>query len=265
MELKERIALVTGGGQGIGRGIAIGLAKEGAWVAVNDLSRDRAESTAQEIIALGRQAIVIPANVADAQEVSSMVSRVKGEWGRIDILVNNAGIAPAKMVEDMDKDEWDNVLDVNLGGVFNCSKAVIEIMKSQGGGGKIVCISSLAGKLMSFNAGANYTASKAAILGFTRHLAFELGPYGINVNAVCPGFTLTPLLEKSLPPDQMEAVKKRMPLRSLVTPEHVANAVVFLASDKARMITGCSIDVDAGGSLAWQDWDSYVSARRKGA
>ncbi|MGA2108890.1 MAG: 3-oxoacyl-ACP reductase family protein [Syntrophorhabdales bacterium] len=264
MELNDRIALVTGAGQGIGRGIALGLAREGAWVAVNDLSAGRAKGTARDIVALGRPALVFPADVADATEAAAMVNRVRSEWGRVDILVNNAGIGPATMVEDMERSEWDKVIDVNLGGVFNCSKAVIDVMKSQGGG-KIISISSLAGKLMSFNAGANYTASKAAILGFTRHLAFELGPYGINVNAVCPGFTLTPLLEKSLPPDQMEAIKKRMPLRQLVMPEHVADAVVFLASDRARMITGCSIDVDAGGSLAWQDWDSYVSARKKGA
>lgn len=149
MELKDKIALVTGGGQGIGRGIALGLAKEGAIMAVNDYSLDRAEKTAQEIVALDRPAIAIQANVADAKEVVSMVNRVKGEWGRIDILVNNAGIAQTKMVEDMDKADWDSILDVNLGGVFNCSKAVIATMKSQGAG-KIVSISSMAGKRMSY-------------------------------------------------------------------------------------------------------------------
>ena len=261
MELRQKIALVTGAGQGIGKAIALGLAREGVDVAVNDLDLHLAESTAKEIKAIGPKAIAIQANVAVESEVVAMVAKVVSEWGGIDILVNNAGIGRRMMVEDMDKAEWDRVIDVNLGGVFNCSRTVIPTLKARRGG-KIINIASLAGKTMSYHGGADYTASKAAVLGFTRHLAFELGPYGINVNAICPGVTMTPLVESSSTPEMRELVRSRTPLKDLVKPEDIANAVVFLASEKARMITGSTIDVDGGISLGLQDWETYVRTRK---
>jgi NAD(P)-dependent dehydrogenase (short-subunit alcohol dehydrogenase family) len=262
MEFHGKIALVTGAGQGIGRAIALGLAGEGADVVVNDLNLDLAENTAKEIRAIGPKAMAIQANVAIEKEVEAMVARMVNEWGGIDILVNNAGTGRPMMVEDMDKSEWDRILDINLGGVFNCSRAVIPAIKTRGGG-KIINIASLAGKTMSYHGGADYTASKAAVLGFTRHLAFELGPYGINVNAICPGVVMTPLVEAHSTPEMRESVKSRTPMRDLVKPEDIADAVIFLASKKARMITGSTIDVDGGISLGLQDWDTYVRTRKE--
>ena len=262
MEFRGKIALVTGAGQGIGRAIALGLAREGADVVANDLNLDLAENTAKEIRAMGVRAMAIQANVAIEKEVEAMVARIVDEWGGIDILVNNAGTGRPMMVEDMDKSEWDRILDINLGGVFNCSKAVIPIMKARGWG-KIINIASLAGKTMSYHGGADYTASKAAVLGFTRHLAFEVGPYGINVNAICPGVTMTPLVESTSTPEMRESVRSRTPLKDLVKPADIAEAVIFLASKKARMITGTSIDIDGGISLGLQDWETYVRTRKE--
>lgn len=262
MEFQGKVALVTGAGQGIGRAIALGLAGEGADVGVNDLNLELAENTAKEIRAIGSKAMAIQANVAIEKEVEVMVARMVNEWGGIDILVNNAGTGRPMMVEDMDKSEWDRILDINLGGVFNCSRAVIPAIKARGGG-KIINIASLAGKTMSYHGGADYTASKAAVLGFTRHLAFELGPYGINVNAICPGVVMTPLVEAHSTLEMRESVKSRTPTRDLVKPEDIADAVIFLASKKARMITGSTIDVDGGISLGLQDWDTYVRTRKE--
>lgn len=262
MEFRGKIGLVTGAGQGIGKAIALAFAREGADVVCNDLFLQLAEDTANELRAIGPKALTIQANVAIEKEVEAMVAGIVDEWGGIDILVNNAGIGRPMMVEDMDKAEWDRIIDVNLGGVFNCSRAVIPVMKARGGG-KIINIASLAGKTMSYHGGADYTASKAAVLGFTRHLAFELGPYKINVNAICPGVTMTPLVEKSSTPEMRESVRNRTPLRDIVKPEDIANAVIFLASEKARMITGSTIDVDGGISLGLQDWETYVRTRKE--
>jgi len=261
LELSKKIALVTGAGQGIGKAIATALAKEGALVAANDRHIRMAQDVAAGIRATGRVAMAVEADVSDPEQVRTMVDRVVEEWGGIDILVNNAGTIQAVLVEDLAKTDWDRTIGINLGGVFNCSKTVIPIMKTRGAG-RIINIASLAAKTMSYVGGADYTASKAGILGFTRHLAFELGPYRITVNAVCPGLVLTPLTAHRLTPEAKEAVRQRTPLRDFVTAEDVAAAVVFLASEKARMITGTSLDVDGGISLGVQDWDAYVQARK---
>lgn len=264
MELKGKIALVTGAGQGIGKAIALGMAREEADVAVNDLNIDLAEGTTKEIRVFGSRAKAIQANVAVEEEVKAMVAQIVNEWGGLDILVNNAGFGRPIMVEDMDKAEWDRLLNVNLGGVFNCSRAVIETMKHRGGG-KIINIASMSGKMMSYLGGADYTASKAGVLGFTRHLAFELGPYKINVNAICPGITMTPLVERISTPEMREAMRNRTPLRDLVRPEDIANAAIFLASEKSRMITGSTIDVEGGMylDLRIQDWETYIRTRKE--
>jgi 3-oxoacyl-[acyl-carrier protein] reductase len=261
MELSKKIALVTGAGQGIGKAVAMALAKEGALVAANDRDLAMAKDTAAEIQAGGQIAMAVQADVSDSEHVRAMVDQVVEKWGGIDILVNNAGAIQAVMVEDLAKKDWDRVIDINLGGVFNCSKAVIPAMKPRGAG-RIINIASLAAKTMSYVGGADYTASKAGVLGFTRHLAFELGPWRITVNAVCPGLVMTPLTTHRFTPEKKEAVKLRTPLRDLVTTEDVAAAVVFLASEKARMITGTSLDVDGGISLGIQDWEAYVQTRK---
>ncbi|HEX77752.1 MAG TPA: SDR family oxidoreductase [Dehalococcoidia bacterium] len=262
--LQGKIALVTGSGRGIGKAIALALAAEGADVVINDVNLADAEGTAQEVRAIGRRSMAIRADVTSETQVKEMVEQVTREWGGVDILVNNAGVASVLMVEDMEKAEWDRVFDVIVGGTFNCSKAVIGTMKKRGGG-KIVNIGSIAGIRTTQFAAANYAAAKAAVLGFTRQLAYELGPYKINVNAVNPFTTVTPLLLAISPPGMLEKLKDRIPLRDLNKPEDIADAVVFLCSERARMITGTSINVDGGVTLevGGVDWDAYVARRKQ--
>jgi len=259
VKLKNKIAIVTGAGQGIGKAIALTFAREGADVAVNDINLVNIENTAVEIKSLGRRSIAIQADISSEGAVNRMVEQVIKEWGGVDILVHNAGIGNTRMVEDMTEKEWHHVLGVNLDGAFFCSKAVLQSMKGRGGG-RIVFVSSMAGKSMSIAACAAYSSSKAAILGFCRHLAFEVGPYKINVNAICPGGTLTPKFRVT--PEELEKVKANVPLKDVCTPQDMANAVLFLVSDDSRMITGTSIDVDAGQSLVHQPWETYVKKRK---
>ena len=262
--MQGKTALVTGAGRGIGKAIAFGLAREGVDIAINDINPADAEAAANQVRTLGRKSMVVLGNIVNEGEAKEMVGRVIQEWGGIDILVNNAGINSPLLVEDMDKAEWDRVVDVNLGGTFNCSRAVIEIMKKRGGG-EIINIASFAGKRMSMFSGANYSASKAAVIGFTRHLAYELGPFKIKVNAICPGNVLTPMLQSVIAPDIMENLKQQYPLGELPKPEDIADAVVFLASRRARMITGTSIDVDGGITLGvgYVGWEAYVARKKE--
>lgn len=262
MELQGKIALVTGAGRGIGKAIALTLAKEGADVAVNDVDGANADVTASEVQRLGRKSIAISADVSKENEVQEMVARIVREWGGIDILVSNAGIGNQVLVEDMSAEDWHRVMGVNLDGPFYCSKAVIPSMKNRGGG-KIIIISSLAARKMSIGNCAAYTASKSGLLGFVRHLAFEIGPYKINVNAILPGLTITPMVVGSATHESVQAYKDRFPLRDVNTPEDIANAVLFLASSMSRTVTGTTIDVDAGEQVVNQDWENYVKKRKE--
>ncbi len=257
--MKSKIALVTGSGRGIGKAIALALAKEGMDVVVNARHLPEIKATAAEIEALGRRSMVIQCDVSDYEAVENMVQRIVGQWGGIDVLVNNAGIAMSKMWEDMEREEWEKVIDVNLGSVLNCARAVIETMK-QRGGGNIVNIASMAAKSISDTSSPDYTASKAGIIAFTRQLAYELGPYNIRVNAICPATVVTTLTE--ITPDMEKKLIGVTPLRRLSAPEDVANVVTFLVSDKARMITGASIDIDGGQRLGFLDWETYVKIRK---
>ena len=260
-DLKNKIALVTGGGRGIGRAIALALAKEGADVAIvynTDLAS--AEATATEIKALGQRAVAIQCNVALWGDVVKTAERIVGEWGGIDILINNAGGGTAVMVENMDKSEWDRVVGANLDGTFNCSRAVIEPMRKRGGG-NIVNISSMAGRRIGFMDGPHYTAAKAGVIGFTRHLAFELGPSNIRVNALCPGTVITPAIERRFGSELLERIRSQVPLRRLPVSEDIADVVIFLLSDKSRAITGTIIDVDCGQTLGRVDWETYIRTR----
>lgn len=259
MELEGKIALITGAGRGIGKGIALTFAKEGADVAVNDIDAGNAEATASEVKALGRRSMAIQADVSKEVEVNQMVGRILQEWGGIDILVNNAGFGNPLLLEDMTEAEWHSVLGVILDAAFYCSKAVIQTMKSRGGG-KIINIASLAAKKMSLGNCVAYTTAKSGILGFTRHLAFEVGPHKINVNAISPGGTLTPAVQKS--PVHLR-LKETNPLKDLCRPEDIAEAAVFLASKRSKMITGITMDVDAGEPLVSQDWEGYVKRRKE--
>jgi len=265
--LKGKIALVTGCGSGIGKAIALGLAKEGVDIAVNDVNQQNAEGTAAEVRTLGSRAMVVLANVADESEVKKMANRITMAWGGIDILVNNAGATSHLLIEDMDKEEWDRVLSINLDGAFNCSKAVIPSMK-QRGGGRIINIVSYSGERMTMIGGVSYTSSKSGIWGLTRQLSYELGPYQITVNGISPGNVITPMLRSGTTPERLEEMKKWYPLRDLPTVEDIADAAVFLASSRARMITGINLAVDGGITIPIAigvDWDTYIRVKKEEA
>ena len=244
LSLEGKVALVTGSARGIGRAIAEVLAQRGANVAITDRNAEMAAATAQEMTAkYGRKVPAFPVDVSDSASVKTMVDQVIAEFGRIDILVNNAGTTRDNLIMRMDEPDWDLVLNINLKGVFNCSKAVVRPMMKQRYG-RIVNISSVSG--LAGQAGqANYSASKAGVIGLTKALARELGSRQITVNAVAPGFIPTELT-KDLPAELKESSLTGIPLGRWGTPEEIAYAVAFLASDQAAYITGHVLSVDGG-------------------
>ncbi len=262
MEFKDQVVLVTGAGKGIGKAIAMKFALEGASVCINDIVLEDAERTARELEGLGGKSLAVQGDVSDEQDVGKLVELLIDRFGTVDILVNNAGVGDGLMVEDMTYEVWKRVVDVNLNAVFLCCKAVMPIMQKKKYG-KIVNIASVAAKRTSFHGGAHYTASKAGVLGFTRHLAYELAPCGINVNAVCPGATLTPLLRSRTSKAELDAELGRFPLGNFCEPDNIADAVLFLCSKQARMIAGQAIDVDAGELLGWTDFATYRKSRKE--
>jgi 3-oxoacyl-[acyl-carrier protein] reductase len=244
LPLENRIAVITGGARGIGRAIAETLAKRGASVVIADRNAEMASTTAAEIAsATGRRTISVAVDVADSASVKGMIDQALAEFDRIDILVNNAGTTRDNLIMRMEEADWDLVLSINLKGVFNCSKAVVRQMMKQRYG-RIVNISSVSG--LAGQAGqANYSASKAGVVGLTKALARELGSRQITVNAVAPGFIPTDLT-KDLPEELKEASLKSIPLGRWGTPEEIAYAVAFLASDEAGYVTGHVLSVDGG-------------------
>jgi len=243
MKLAGKVALVTGAGRGIGRAIALALAGEGADVAVNDIEEASAKGVAGEVKALGRRALALPADVADYGQVQRMVSRIWDEFSRLDILVNNAAILSTVSFRELSEAEWDRVMAVDLKGVFNCCRAVVEGMIAQGGG-RIINIASIAGKRGGgFLGNAAYSAAKAGVIGFSKALARELASYSITVNVVAPGLTETPMTAWA--PSEVKArIVAQIPLRRPAQPREIAEAVLFLAS--AAYITGEVLDVDGG-------------------
>jgi NAD(P)-dependent dehydrogenase (short-subunit alcohol dehydrogenase family) len=243
--LAGKVALVTGAGRGIGQAIALRLAEAGAHVAVNDLDEAAARATAQQLEALGVQALAAIADVASSKQVTQMVETVLGRFGRLDVLVNNCGVIRDNFIQKMPEEDWDLVLAVNLKSVWLCSRAVVPHMIERKSG-KIVSVSSRA--YMGNPGQTNYSASKAGILGLTRSLALEVGRFGVHVNAVAPGLIDTPLVA-GLRQDVRQKLIDAQPTRSMGTPRDVANAVLFLASDEANFITGEVIHVDGGKSI----------------
>ena len=241
--LKDKIAIVTGAGRGIGRAIALKLAENGASVVVSDIVQETAGSVAGEIEEIGSKALPLVCDVSSLEECKKLINEAKAKFGRIDILVNNAGITKDNLLMRMSEEEWDSVLSVNLKSVFNCCKAVSRQMMKQRSG-RIVNIASVVG--IMGNAGqANYSASKAGVIGLTKTLAKEFASRGINVNAVAPGFIKTKMTE-FLKEDARKALIDMIPLNRLGEPEDVANAVVFLSSPLSEYITGQVITVDGG-------------------
>ncbi|WP_337383425.1 3-oxoacyl-[acyl-carrier-protein] reductase [Acidaminococcus timonensis] len=244
MTLVGKVALVTGGSRGIGRAVALKLAENGADVAINYAGNTAAaEEVKAAIEKLGRKAMLVQGSVADTDGVQSLVNQVVKELGGLDILINNAGITRDGLLMRMKEADWDAVLETNLKGVFNCSKAVMRTMMKQKSG-RIVNMASVVGEMG--NAGqANYAAAKAGVIGFTKSLAKEVASRGITVNAVAPGFIATDMT-KVLTDDQKAEMARSIPLGRAGQPEDVANAVLFLVSDEAAYITGQVLNVDGG-------------------
>jgi len=245
MRLDGKVALVTGASAGIGRAIALALGQEGAdVVVVGDVNLERAQQVAQEIEGYGRRARVIMADVSDRQAVHRLVNETVSVFGRVDILVNNAGIIRRGTFLDHDPEEWDRVLAVNLGGTFNCSREVVPLMLKQGGG-RIINISSVVGRMGDIASAPSYGTSKGAIDTFTKSLARELAPHGITVNGVAPHAIETEMSQQ-WSPEKRRQIVDAIPMKRLGQPEEVAEAVVFLASDGASFITGHVLDVNGG-------------------
>ena len=244
MLLDGKTALVTGASRGIGRAIAVALAKEGAQVAINYAGNTAAaEEVKAQIEAAGGKAILVQADVADVAQVEAMVEKTAAEFGKIDILVNNAGITKDGLLMRMKEDQWDAVLNTNLKSVYSCTKAVTKLMMKQRYG-RIVNMSSVVGRMGNIGQ-ANYAAAKAGIIGFSKSVAKELASRGITVNMIAPGCIGTDMTA-TLPDKVKEAMLADIPLGRIGTPEDVANAVLFLVSDQAAYITGQIINVDGG-------------------
>lgn len=243
MLLKDKVTIITGGARGIGKEIALRFAQEGAKIVICDINEEDLAKTKLEIQNFDKDVKIFRVDVSNFKEVEEMVGNVLDNYKRIDILINNAGITRDDLILRMEEESWDKVIAVNLKSVFNCTKTVAKAMLKQRQG-KIINISSIIGVVGNVGQ-ANYSASKAGIIGFTKSVAKELAPRGINVNAVAPGFIQTEMTEK-LPQEIKDGMLKRIPLGRFGTPRDVAEVVLFLASEASSYITGQVIVVDGG-------------------
>ncbi len=243
MLLKDKVALVTGAAQGIGKSIALTLAKEGANLSICDVNLEKAQETAKELQALGVKAAAFKTNVTVAAECDALVESTVKEFGKLDILVNNAGVTRDGLLIRMSEADWDLVIAINLKGTFNCTKSAVKTMMKQRYG-RIVNVSSVIG-LMGNAGQTNYSASKAGVIGIAKSVAKEYANRNITVNAVAPGYIQTAMTDK-LTEDQKQAMLKFVPLGRMGQPQDVANAILFLVSPLADYITGQVITVDGG-------------------
>ncbi len=243
MRLKDKVSIITGAAQGIGLATALKFAREGAVVIVCDMQPEAVDAAVAQCHALGAQAAGFAVNVTDRAAVEAMVASVKAQFGRIDVLVNNAGITRDARLQKMTTEQFDAVIDVNLRAVFHCAQAVVDTMVEQGSG-VILNASSVVGIYGNFGQ-TNYAASKFGVIGFTKTWSRELGPKGIRVNAVAPGFIETPILA-TIPDKVLDGMRAEVPLRRLGTPEEIANVYAFLASDEASYVNGAVLEVAGG-------------------
>jgi 3-oxoacyl-[acyl-carrier protein] reductase len=243
MRLKDKVSIITGAAQGIGLATALKFAAEGAVVIVCDVQAERVEAAVAQCHAAGARAAGFVVNVTDRAQIDAMVAGVLAQFGRIDVLVNNAGITKDARLQKMTEAQFDAVIDVNLRGVFHCAQAVTDTMVEQGSG-VILNASSVVGIYGNFGQ-TNYAATKFGVIGFTKTWSRELGPKGIRVNAVAPGFVETPILA-SIPDKVLQHMRDDVPLKRLGKPEEIANVYAFLASDEASYINGTVIEVAGG-------------------
>lgn len=245
MRLDGKVAIITGAGSGIGRQTALLFSREGAKVVVVDIDERGGQNTASEIAKTG-ESLFCKVNICDTEQVKNMVTESLKKYGKIDILINNAGIAQDSLSSKMTDQQWDSVINVNLKGTFNCIRAVEEAMTARGKG-VIINASSIVGLYGNIGQ-ANYAAAKAGIIGMTKALGKELGRKGIRVNALAPGFTDTPMLSQ-VPEKILQRVRAKTPLGTLATPEDIAYAYLYLASDEAKFVNGAVLSVDGGLTL----------------
>ena len=243
MRLADKVSIITGAGQGIGRATALKFASEGAKVAVCDINSAAVDDTVEAIRREGGEAAGFYVDVTDKDSISRMVSGVMAKWGRIDTLVNNAGIVQDAQFKKMTDEQFERVIDVNLNGVYHCTKAVVDIMLEQNSG-VILNASSIVGLYGNFGQ-TNYAATKFGVIGMVKTWARELGRKGIRANAICPGFIETPILS-SIPDKVIKMMEDKVPLGRLGKPEEIANTYAWLASDEASYINGAVIEVSGG-------------------
>lgn len=255
VEVQDKIVFITGAGTGIGRAVALALAEEGAYVAISDVNLETAEETAKLVREKGRHSLAFKVDVTKRADIEKAVEATVEEFGRLDVMVNNAGVSTINKAIDLTEEEWDFNMDVNAKGVFfGCQVAAKQLIK-QGQGGKIINTASMAGK-MGVPLLAHYAASKWAVLGLTQTFALELAPYGITVNAVCPGYVRTGMQSREVeweaqllgktPDEVLQSYVDKTPLGRLETPEDVAQVFVFLVSKRSNFMTGQAINVTGG-------------------
>lgn len=243
MRLKDKVAIITGAGRGLGRESALLFAREGAKVVVVEYDAESGSRTAEDIRQAGGESLFVKTDVSNREQVRAMVAQAIEKFGRIDVLVNNAGVTADGWLTKMTEEQWDRVININLKGVFNCTQAVVEHMIAQGSG-KVINTSSVVGLYGNLGQ-TNYAATKAGVIGMTKSWAKELGKKGINVNAVAPGFIVTEMTAK-VPDKVLDLMKEKTPLGRLGQPADIANAYLFLASDEASYVNGHVLSVDGG-------------------
>ncbi len=246
MKLQDKVAIVTGAGRGIGQATAVKFAQEGAKVVVCDLTPESLVETVSLCKETRGEAFGYAADVRDMKALEAMVEATVAKWGRVDILVNNAGVVADAQLKNMSEDQFDRVIEINLKGVYNCTRAVVNTMLAQQSG-VILNSSSIVGLYGNFGQ-TNYAASKFGVIGMVKTWARELGRKGIRSNAVCPGFVATNILS-SMPEKVLKTIEEKVPLGRLARPEEVANTFAFLASDEASYINGAVIEVSGGLTL----------------